>query len=307
MTARRDFIKRSLICSAGLAIAGSGSYASIANSLALPVFDPTINFKKSAMKFGLVTYQWGKDWDLPTIISNCEQTGFEAVELRTQHAHGVEIGLNSIQRAEVKKRFADSSVTCVGYGSNFEYHSPDKATLRKNIDQTKEYIRLCRDIGASGIKVKPNNLPAEVPREQTIAQIANSLNEVGKFAADYGMLVRVEAHGPITQELPNIKAIFDQVTDPNVKICWNSNIVDLNPPGLESNFNLVKQWIGDTVHVRELNHNDYPYQELFRLFAGIGYKGWILLEASSNPVDKIKAMKEQLAVFKTLVAKMNTK
>ena len=307
MTARRDFIKKSLICSAGLALAGPASYASIANSANYTASDSIFNLKKPTMKFGLVTYQWGKDWDLPTIISTCEETGFEAVELRTQHAHGVEISLSASQRAEVKKRFADSPVTCVGYGSNFEYHSPDQAILRKNIDQTKEYIKLCRDIGATGIKVKPNNLPAEVPREQTIAQIASSLNEVGKFAADYGMLVRVEAHGPITQELPNMKAIFDQVTDPNVKICWNSNPVDLNAPGLQSNFNLVKQWIGDTVHVRELNQNDYPYQELFRLFSGINYKGFILLEASTTPPDKIKAMKEQVAVFKNLVSNIKTK
>lgn len=303
MTARRDFIKRSLVCSAGLAIAGSSSYASITHQ----IFDATINIKKSAMKFGLVTYQWGKDWDLPLIISNCEKTGFEAVELRTQHAHGVEISLNSRQRAEVKSRFADSPVTCVGYGSNFEFHSPDRAILRNNIEQTKAYIKLCRDIGASGIKVKPNTLPTNVPREQTITQIANSLNEVGKYANDHGMLIRVEAHGPITQELPNMKAIFDEVTNPNVKICWNSNNVDLNSPGLESNFNLVKQWIGDTVHVRELTQNDYPYQQLFNLFAGIDYNGWILLEASSTPLDKIKAMKEQMLVFKNLVANIKTK
>ena len=42
------------------------------------------------MKFGLVTYQWGKDWDLPTLITNCERTGYHGIELRTQHAHGVE-------------------------------------------------------------------------------------------------------------------------------------------------------------------------------------------------------------------------
>ncbi len=84
----------------------------------------------------------------------------------------------------------------MGYGSNFEYHNPDQKILRENIEQTKEYIRLCKDIGATGIKVKPNNLPPEVPIEKTIAQIAASLNEVGKFAGDYGLLVRVEAHGP---------------------------------------------------------------------------------------------------------------
>ena len=255
------------------------------------------------MRFGLVTYLWAQDWDLPTIIANCEKTGYGGVELRTQHAHKVESNLNAAQRAEVKKRFAGSSVSCIGYGSNFEYHSPDPSILRNNIEQTKEYIKLCRDIGASGIKVKPNDLPAGVPKEKTIAQIAASLNEVGRFARDFDQLVRVEVHGNLTQEIPNMKAIFDQVTEPNVKICWNCNDQDLLPPGLEENFNMLKRWFGDTVHIRELNDGTYPYQQLFNLFAGIDYKGWILLEARTEPADKIAAMKEQLSLFNQMISK----
>jgi sugar phosphate isomerase/epimerase len=257
---------------------------------------------KNEMRFGLVTYLWAQDWDLPAIISNCEKTGFTGVELRTQHAHKVEISLNAAQRAEVRKRFSDSSVKCIGYGSNFEYHSPDPAILRNNIEQTKEYIRLCRDIGATGIKVKPNDLPAGVPKEKTIAQIAASLNEVGKFATDYNQLVRVEVHGNLTQEIPNMKAIFDQVTEPNVRVCWNCNDQDLLPPGLEGNFNMLKKWFGDTVHIRELNEGSYPYQQLFNLFTGINYGGWILLEARTEPADKIAAMKEQLSLFNKMIS-----
>ena len=223
---RRDFIKTS-------SMAGIG----------LTVMNPFLAYSsqgKSGMKFGLVTYQWGKDWDLPTLIANCEKTGYQGVELRTQHAHGVETGLNALQRAGVKKRFDDSPVTCIGYGSNFEYHSPDAAKLRENIDQTKEYIKLCKDIGATGIKVKPNNLPDGIPKEKTIAQIAASFSEVGKFARDFGQMIRVEVHGNLTQELPNMRDIFEQVTEPNVKICWNSNDTDLLPPGLKGNFDMVK-------------------------------------------------------------------
>jgi sugar phosphate isomerase/epimerase len=213
----------------------------------------------------------------------------------------VEINLSQAQRAEVKKRFAESKVKCVGYGANYEYHSPDPAVLRKNIEGTKEYIKLCKDIGATGIKVKPNNIPASVPREKTIAQIAASLNECGKFAKDYGQLVRVEVHGDISQEIPNMKAIFEQVTEKNVKMCWNCNDQDLNPPGLEANFNSVKQYFGDTVHIRELNEGNYPYQQLFDLLRGIKYKGWILLEARTNPKDKVAAMKEQLGLFNRMI------
>jgi hypothetical protein len=284
---RRDFLQKSVAAGIGLA--------------AFNQLSATPSKTKSRMKFGLVTYMWGYDWDLPTLIANCEKTGLLGVELRTEHAHKVEINLSPAQRAEVKKRFADSPVECIGYGSNFEYHSPDPAKLLNNIEQTKEYIKLCKDIGATGIKVKPNDLPADVPKEKTIAQIGTSLNEVGRFARDYGQLVRVEVHGNLTQELPNMKAIFDHVTEPNVKICWNCNDQDLLPPGLEGNFDMVKNWFGDTVHVRELNVGNYPYQQLFDLFAGIKYKGWILLEGRTEPADRIAAMKEQLSMFNQMI------
>jgi sugar phosphate isomerase/epimerase len=287
---RRLFIQRTL--AAGISLA------------ALKNMPEHPNYYLKGIKLGLCTYLWGQDWDLPTLISNCEKTGFEAIELRTQHAHKVETNLSKAQREEVKKRFADSSVTCVGYGANFEYHSPDHVKLRDNIDQTKEYIKLCKDIGASGIKVKPNDLPEGVPVEKTIAQIASSLNEIGKFASDYGQLIRVEVHGNRTQELPNMKAIFDQITEKNVKICWNCNEQDLLPPGLEGNFNSVKKWFGDTVHIRELNEGSYPYQQLFDLFTGIKYKGWILLEARTEPADRIAAMKQQLNIFNQMTKKV---
>ena len=273
--------------------------------IGLAVMNPFSAYSSSGnagMKFGLVTYQWGKDWDLPTLIANCEKTGYHGVELRTQHAHGVETNLNALQRTEVKKRFDDSPVSCIGYGSNFEYHSPDPTKLRENIDQTKEYIKLCKDIGATGIKVKPNNLPAGIPKEKTIAQIADALNEVGKFARNFGQMIRVEVHGRLTAELPNMRDIFEQVTESNVKICWNSNDSDLLPPGLEGNFDMVKKWFGDTVHVRELNIGEYPYLKLFNLFAGIRYDGWILLEARTEPKDRIAAMEEQLSLFIKLIA-----
>jgi len=285
---RRHFVQRSIAAGMGLA--------------ALKYLPSCSLAVDKGMRFGLVTYLWAQDWDLPTVIANCEKAGYKGVELRTQHKHGVETNLNATQRAEVKKRFADSSVICIGYGSNFEYHSPEPAVLRENIEQTKEYIKLCKDIGATGIKVKPNNLPAEVPKEKTIAQIAASLNEVGKFAQDFDQLVRVEVHGALTQEIPNMKAIFDQVSEPNVKICWNCNDQDLLPPGLEPNFNSVKKWFGDTVHIRELNDGNYPYQQLFNLFTGINYDGWILLEARTEPANKVAAMKEQLVIFNQMIA-----
>jgi sugar phosphate isomerase/epimerase len=262
--------------------------------------------KDSKMKLGLVTYQWGKDWDVPTLIKNCSAAQLYGVELRTEHAHGVEPSVSLARRKEVKKMFADSPIKIVGLGTNQQYDFVDPAQLKISIDQTKEFIKLGKDIGGSGVKVKPNAFHKEVPHEKTIEQIGKSLNEVGKFAADFGQKIRLEVHGNETQDLPNIKAIMAVADHPNVYVCWNSNDEDLQGGGLEQNFNLVKKRLGDTVHVRELNVGSYPYQHLMDLFVAMNYKGWILLECRTDPTDKIKAMMEQHDVFKAMIAKALT-
>lgn len=257
--------------------------------------------RTSGMQFGLCTYLWGKDWDVPTLIRNCEKTGLLGVELRVEHAHKVEPNLSTKERAEVKKRFADSKVTMVGCGTNEQYDFPEPARLKKAIENTKAYITLSHDCGGSGVKVKPNGFHEGIPHEKTIEQIGRALNEVGKFGADHGQQIRLEVHGNETQELPNIKAIMDVADHKNVTVCWNSNDEDLIGQGLEYNFNLVKDRLGDTVHVRELNIGSYPYQQLFNLFKAVNYKGWILLEARTEPDDLVAALEEQRKVFEGMV------
>jgi sugar phosphate isomerase/epimerase len=283
---RREFLKTMALTGAAMSLPGMTQAQS-----------------KSKMQLGLVTYQWGRNWDLPTLLANCEKAGIFGVELRTEHKHGVEPTLNAAQRKEVKKRFADSPVTLVGYGSNDEYHSADPAEVKKNIEHTKALLHLMADVGGSGVKVKPNAFPAGVPKEKTIEQIGKSLRTVGEYAKNLGQLIRLEVHGRETQELPNIKAIMDVADHPNVKVCWNSNDEDLIGQGLEYNFNLVKDQLGDTVHIRELNVGNYPYQELFKLLVKAKYHGWILLECRTEPADIVAAIIEQRKIFAEFVAK----
>ncbi len=255
------------------------------------------------MKLGLVTYLWGKDWDIPTLIQSCTKAGILGVELRIDHAHGVNIGMSSLERAAVKKQFAESKVEVLGMGTNQQFDYPDQSELRKSIEVAKEYVKLSHDIGGSGVKVKPNKLHKEIPKEKTLEQIGKSLNELAKYAEDFGQQIRLEVHGRETQELPNIKTIMDYADHPNATVCWNSNAEDLIGNGLEYNFDLVKNRLGDTVHVREFNVGDYPYQQLMNRLNEINYNGWILLECRTNPEDKVKALIEQRVIWEEMISK----
>ena len=254
----------------------------------------------ASMGFGLVTYLWGQDWDLLTLLKNCEAADIHAVELRTTHKHGVEPFLNTAQRADVKKRFANSPVECIGPGSNERYDHTDPVVLKKAIDDTKAFIRLSHDIGGTGVKVKPNSFHKDVRREKTIEQVGRSLRELAEYGAGFGQEIRLEVHGSMA-ELPTIRQVMDVADHPGARVCWNSNPQDLQGEGLAHNFDLVKEYFGRTAHVRELTVGDYPYPELIRRFVQMDYDGWILLEARTKPHDRLAALKEQLARFYDLV------
>jgi sugar phosphate isomerase/epimerase len=261
---------------------------------------------KVRMHLGMVTYLWGKDWNIETLIKNLSQSGIYGVELRVEHAHGVSPSLSKAERKEVRKKFEDSEVEIVGMGTNQQYDYPDGNKLYDSIEKTKEYILLSRDIGGSGVKVKPNQFHPDVPKSRTIEQIGRSLRQLAVFGADYGQQIRLEVHGNETQEIENIKAIMDVADHPNATVCWNCNPEDLKGNGLEYNFNLLKDRFGDICHVRELDEQSYPYQSLMNLFVKMKYKGWILLECRTDPADKVAALINQRKVFEGMLEKAKT-
>ena len=247
------------------------------------------------MKLGLVTYNMAKDWDVSTIIESCAVAGFEGVELRTTHAHKVEVELSAGQRQEVRKRFEDSPVELAGLGSAFDYHSTDADEVRSNIEGTKAYAQLAADVGAPGVKVRPNGLPEGVPVPKTLEQIGLSVRECGAFAADLGVQIRVEVHGAGTSEIPHMRMIMEIADHPNVSVCWNSNQGEVENGSVANNFSLLKDWI-QLVHINELYRKEYPWRELFALLRGIGYSGYCLAEIAGS-TDPIRVMNYYRALW----------
>jgi sugar phosphate isomerase/epimerase len=243
----------------------------------------------SPLKLGLVTYNLAKDWDVPTLIKNCTEAHFDGAELRTSHLHKVEVDLTPAQRTEVRQRFADSPVQLMGLGSAFDFHTPDQAKLRSDIEATKAYIVLAQDVGATGVKVRPNGLPKEVPVEKTLEQIGRSLAELGDFARDHGQVIRLEVHGPGTSRVQYIRKILDVANHPSVGACWNSNQSDLDDGGFAANFDLLKGRIF-SVHMRDLYLEEYPFRTLLNSLVASGFRGYTMAEIPESH-DPVRVMK----------------
>lgn len=225
---------------------------------------------------GTVTYNIAAEWDLDTILKILPKVGLTHVEFRTTHKHGVEPSLSKEQRQEIKKRCADAGVTIWGLGSVCEFHSPDPKVVEGHIETCKQFLQLAHDIGAKGVKVRPNGLRKDIPEADTLTQIGKALIPCGEVAANLGTEVWVEVHGGETQKPPRMKSIMEACGHKSVGICWNSNPSDVVDGSIKPSFDLLAPWI-KSCHINAL-YSGYPYRELFSELRRINYDRVTLIE-----------------------------
>jgi sugar phosphate isomerase/epimerase len=292
-----DLSRRSfLAASAGLAVS-----AALGRADEKPSSGPT------APKFqvGLVSYNVAAKWDLPTVLRICKSAGIPAFEARTTHGHGIEPTLTPDQRKDVKARFADAGVKFLSCGTICEYHAADPAVVKRNIEDTKRFCQLVADLGGVGVKVRPNGVAKGHTVEQACEQIGKALVECGKAAADTGTEVWVEVHGAVTQTPKNMKLIMEACGHPAVGVCWNSNDGEAVNGSIAEPFDMLSKWI-KSCHVNDLTKDKagkYPYRELFKKLAGIGFDRYTLCEVGKtySPEEGEKFLKEYKELWTELV------
>src|SRR5262249_53136867 len=123
--------------------------AAAAAAAPLPAAAPSVEPRRFGL--GMVTYNIAAKWDLATMLKICRDVKIEAVAFRTTHAHGVEPTLTMDERATVRKKCTDAGVKVWGCGTVCEFHSPDRATVEKNIEDCKRFVQLAADLGGRGV------------------------------------------------------------------------------------------------------------------------------------------------------------
>ena len=229
---------------------------------------------------GSVTYNVLKDFDLEAIIRLLEGAGFEAVELRTGHKHGVEPSIGREDRARVRRLFEASKVRLVSYGTTCRFQSPDAAERGKELETARQFVDLAHDTGAFGIKIQPMQFPAGVPVSTTIENFGASLRELGDYGSSRAVEIWVEVHGRASD--PAVAAaIVKNAGHQNVGVCWNSNSADIVNGSVKQSFELLKPWI-KSVHINELANDHYPWRELFGLLKEARYDRYTFAEVQES-------------------------
>jgi sugar phosphate isomerase/epimerase len=249
------------------------------------------------MKLCLLTYNLARAMDLTTLIQVARRCGYSALELRTDmsHAHGVEVVSTAAERRAIRDRIEDAylEVACVGTGFRFE--SPDSAARAEQVTATERAIDLAADLGCTRVRVFGNNLPTEVPRDDCVRYVGESLRTLGEYAAPRGVDVLLEMHGQFNY-WGFARGAVAFAAHPRVGLVYNCDQRDVVGSSVAAVYSRVRDLVRH-VHLHDFS-GAYPYPELFDLLRADGYSGYLSSEIEmENPIPTVE---QYLAMYSAL-------
>jgi hypothetical protein len=232
----------------------------------------------STMLLGAVTYNICKDWDLETLITKLEAAGFEAVELRTSHKHGVEPSLDAAARRAVSQRFTRSKVRLLSFGSTCEFHAADPAVRARNVAEAKTFIDLAHDTGAWVSRFASTPSP-KASRDKPCRTSPPA-------CASWAITARVKAWKPGSRSWPRDRraAPHGRPHAPD-QTSTGRSLLELQSAGHRRQQRQAilpaPPPVDQNVHINELMR-PLPYRELFALLRASKYDRYTLCEAQES-------------------------
>lgn len=237
------------------------------------------------MKLSLLSFNIGKDMDLPTLLQSARKHGFAGIELRMQlgHKHGVEVNLSAAERQAVRDQFDDALVEISGLTTSNRFEYPDQKERAKSVAEVKGYLDLAAELDAHRVRVFGNDMPkdAGVNRSDVLKYVGDCLRELGEHAEGSGIEVNLEMHGQFNWWRYALRAV-EHADHELVGIVYNCDPRDVVGGSVSETLSEVLLWTKH-VHMHELSATDYPYREFLGIMREWGYDGYLSAEIQDSP------------------------
>jgi len=233
------------------------------------------------------------EWNMEQAVRFAAEAGYHGIEIRVDagHRHGVSSQSSPADRQAVKKLFRDAGVeiACLATSVNFAF--PDVETHRRNVESAKANLTLAADLGAPVIRIFAGG---KIPQltDAAAAQVAAAFDEVGEFAAQWGVCPLLECGHDIIKGAAEAAAVFRHVKTRNFGALWNDSAMD------DATFKVLRPRLRH-FHI----HNevrDAANTNMIRLAARmkrIGFQGFAsleIIEKKNLPEDELRAIAARL-------------
>jgi sugar phosphate isomerase/epimerase len=232
------------------------------------------------------------DWPLEDIVRNAAKFGYDAIDFRGMQG---EMNLYKLPEfsdrvSETQALIADSGLQVSCFSSSVHAFSKDK--LANNLEEVKQYTRLCSLFGASYIRVFGGKI-GNTDRLEAIKITASNLRELAKIAGDSGVKVLLETHDDWI-DCRHMRAVLEETDSASAGVLWDLHhpyrVIGEQP---EDTWRELGSWIhythvkdsfpkeGDEKHPYQYcltGEGDIPLKRMTELLKQNGYEGFYTLE-----------------------------
>jgi sugar phosphate isomerase/epimerase len=233
------------------------------------------------------------DWTLDKILDVAVANNYKGIEIRGIQRE-MDLSKSPLFNSdanikETKRKFSDKNLKIVGLGSSAAMHHADPAERSKSMDEAKRFIEIAHKAGCPYVRVFPNNLPKDRPKEKTMELIASGLNDLAKFSKGTDVKVLMETHGDVIWSDDLVK-VMNAVDASQVGLVWDiSNMWTVTKEDPKIVYEKIRKWVRHT-HIKDISlangketytmfgEGDVPAFEAIDLLTKDGYKGYYSFE-----------------------------
>ena len=248
------------------------------------------------MKICLNTHNLASDFSLEELIGVCKKHGIGGIEFSVGygHKHGVELETPGEEITAIRDRLYAEGLEVPSIATYCRFDGREDSEVQKNLEDAKRGIVLAAQIGAPIFRIVGNDLPDFMPRDAFIERMIKVLQELGAFAAGYGVKVLLNMHGTF-QFRKDMTSVMKNCENGNCGLVYNCDDGDLIGGSAELVLREVMPYVAH-VHMHEML-GIFPYKEMFGIMKSYGYEGWfsIVVDEPSCEAERIIGYYKRLA------------
>ena len=304
---RRDFLKRSVQLSAGLALAGVAPASAWASD-GQPLFK--ISLAQWSLN-SLFTARGGDVDNLDFVKLARQEFGIEAVEYVNQFFF--EKAQDRKYIAEMKKRADDQGVKSLLIMCDREGRlgDPKKEARQQAVENHYKWVEAAKGLGCHSIRV---NAASAGSYEEQQKLAADGLRKLTEFGAKYDLNVIVENHGGLSSNGKWLSEVIRTVDHPRCGTLpdFGNFTLDRKTGEKYDCYQGVKELMpfAKGVSAKSYGFDDkgnettIDYRRMMKIVLAAGYKGYVGIEFEGKEMSKIDGVKATKALLEKIREEM---
>jgi fructoselysine 3-epimerase len=241
---------------------------------------------------------WVPAYTLEETIKRIAGIGYDGIEIGAAAPHAYPSHLNKDRRKAIKRILDDGGIAvssmlpAPGGGPGFNVASPLAEERREAIDQYKQVIELCSDLGGPTVMYIAGWQIYGTSRIQAWAWSREALSEIAKTAADFGIMLVVEptpTDSNLVESCDDAIEMMEQVGAKNVGLMFDTQHAYYRN---EVPTDYVYRMGENLRHIHLSEFGRLPpgagrgdFVGLVSALREIGYKGYLTMEIGFNRRD----------------------